>query len=201
VTLPEVIGIDPSLKRTGLCFPDGSMAVIATGDAHRGDHRLHDLRQALRYYLRSWPAQLAVIEVPAQFKSGDAALAAGMAQGIVRELLVEFQVPFGKIHPSTLKLFAVGRGSGPDSDKAHMVAACNRHRENDSRHWTARSGEPEYVAITDDNEADAWWLRQMGLWYLGRPDELDPSRDSILNSTIVRDAAVKGPKGVKWPGR
>lgn len=192
MTLPEVIGIDPSLKRTGLCFPDGSTTVIATGGAELGDTRLYDLSRQLRYYLRVWPATLAVVEVPARFQSGDAALAAGMAQGIVRAMLVEFRVPFGKINPTLVKRFATGRG---DADKKVMVAAANRHRGAAA----VRTGLPE-VAITDDNEVDAWWLRQMGLWHLGHK-LLDPGQDSVLSPEIIRDAAVAGRKGAKWPGR
>jgi Holliday junction resolvasome RuvABC endonuclease subunit len=188
MTLPEVIGIDPSLKATGLCFPDGSTQVIRTGDADRGDARLWDLSRQLRYYLRSWPAQLAVIEIPGQFRSGDAAMAAGMVQGIIRTMLIEFRLPFGKIHLTKLKMFATGHGGGGETDKAHMIAAANRHRERFA------------VPITDDNEADAWWLRQMGLWHLGVRD-LDPACDASLIPNTIRDAVVNDSKGVRWPGR
>ena len=179
----EVIGIDPSLTATGVCLPDGTCTTIKTGGAHRGDQRLHDLRRAMRYYLRAWPARLAVIEVPGQFRSGDAALAAGMVQGVIREILVEFQLPFGKIHLTKVKQFATGKG---DADKATMVAAANRHRDADP--------------LTDDNQADAWWLRQIGLWHLGEKT-LDPSQDEWLNPHLLRDEIDRNPKGAKWPGR
>lgn len=192
--VPEVIGIDPSLKATGICLPDGSTFTLATGDAKRGDTRLHDLRKALRYYLRKAPARLAVVEVPTQFKSGDAALAAGMAQGIVREILVEFAVPFGKINPSLVKKFATGRGGGPETDKLHMIAAANRHRF--ALHGPA---DGTYDNLDDDNQADAWWLREMGLWHLG-VRRLDPMQDTITTPHLIRDETVKDSKGAKWPG-
>jgi crossover junction endodeoxyribonuclease RuvC len=195
MTIPEVIGIDPSLKATGFCGSDGTTFTLTTGDAKRGDTRLHDLRKMLRYYLRANPARLAVVEVPARFQSGDAALAAGMAQGIVREILVEFAIPFGKLNPTLVKKFATGRG---DADKGAMVAAANRHRL--AAHTSKAVGDRMYDDLTDDNQADAWWLRQMGLWHLG-VKTLDPGQDEVVGSNAIRDTVIRPAKGAKWPGR
>lgn len=207
---PEVIGIDPSLRATGICLPDGTTFTIKTGEAAVGDYRLNLLEKALRYYLRSFPARLAVVETPGDmggFRSIDAAMAAGMAQGVIRLVLGEFRIPFGKINPTLVKKFATGHGGGSETDKAHMIAAANRHRiaPHVTPHMNLR-GEPNCPGckgerldpLTDDNQADAWWLREMGLWYLG-VRHLDPANDTILNSEIVRRACVADRKGAKWP--
>jgi Holliday junction resolvasome RuvABC endonuclease subunit len=188
-----VIGVDPSLRATGLCLPTGECFTIATGEANLGDIRLLDLRRQLVYYVQSSLGRgrvpLAVIEVPAQFQSGDAALAAGMAQGICREVFVESGIPIAKVNLSKVKMFATGHG---DASKPQMILAANYYR-------ARLEAGPNYRDLTDDNQADAWWLREMGLWHLG-VRRIDGSGDDILNGHIVRDGAVAASKGVKWPG-
>ena len=202
--MADVMGIDPSLRRTGICLPSGDTFHIATGEADRGDWRLVILQRQVRYYLRQGPVELAVIEGPGRYRSGDAAIAAGMAQAAIRSVLAEYAVPVAIIQPAVLKLFACGKGN---ADKAEMVAAANRHRQS----WIAiHSARPPFTktvlegnAITDDNEADAWWLRQMGLWHLS-DCALDPANDSFLHPEVVREKACHGPwpkgQGAKWPG-
>lgn len=192
-----VIGGDLSLKRTGICLPNGQTFHIATGEKVRGDYRLHDLGRAWRHYLRANPCDLAVLEHPVRFQSADAAIAVGMAHGVCREILAELRIPVALINPSTLKMFACGKGS---ADKAEMIAAANRHREA-RRAWP---GAPEIRPIVDDNEADAWWLRAMGLWHLGER-VVNESADSFLHADTVREKACHGPwkvegkSGAKWP--
>lgn len=190
----RVMGFDPSLRASGLCLPDGSTYTIETGGSHRGDVRLHDMRNGLRHYIRrALPVALAAVEIPTLFRSGDAALAAGMAQGITREVLIEFGIPYALVHPSALKMFAVGRG---DADKPLMVAAANRHRRN-LRHQPGELATED--DLTDDNQADAWWLWQMCRWHLG-DRVLDPDLDEWLHPHLLRDTKTRTGKGTRWPG-
>jgi Holliday junction resolvasome RuvABC endonuclease subunit len=184
----EIMGVDPSLTHTGICLPNGSTGSIVTGDAKRGDRRLYDLERAFRHYVRSWPCALAVVEdIPFSSKGNTAGAAFGHA--IVRLILAEFGIPVALIVPATLKMFATGRGN---ADKPEMVAAMNRH-------------DPLKVPPTKDhNQADAWWLRQMGLWWQG-DRRLDPMMDEIIGSDAVRQKCVFGPwrksPGAKWPAQ
>ncbi len=193
MSAPRVLGVDPSLKATGVCLPDGWTFTIKTGEAIVGDRRLHILRTALRTYVRrALPLDLGAIEVPTQFRSGDAAIAAGMAQGICREVLIEYGVPYGLVHPTSVKMFGTGRG---DADKALMIATADRHRKH-----RAYLGEVT-EAVGDDNQADAWWIYQMCRRYFG-VDDLDPDLDEWLNPHLIREAKTKPGKitGAKWPG-
>ncbi len=189
----QVMGIDPSLTATGFCLPDGQCFTVATGTASRGDTRRADLSRQTRYYLRGHRVDLAVIEVPAmeRFRSGDAALAVGMAHGVIRALLAEFSVPVARINPQLLKMFATGSGN---AGKLTMTAAANRQRR---ATWPSEDG---YTNITDDNQADAWWLREMGLWRHGVRGGLDLTVDEFLHPAQIRDRCVADSKGAKWPG-
>jgi len=187
----EIMGGDLSLTATGLCLPDGSMATLKTGPSSRGDARLPDLGRAFRHQLRAWPVALMVLELPGRFKSADAALGVGMAHGIVREILAEFRVPVAFIAPAVLKMFATGKGN---ADKAEMVIAANQ----------ARNADGTGQEITDHNQADAWWLRQMGLWKYGAR-HLDEIGATDFDGHGIRHKAVFGPwrkdGGAKWPAR
>src|SRR4051812_37134222 len=107
----EVRGVDPSLRATGVCLPNGATYTIKTGQAVKGDHRLTILRQAFTYYVKAWPAQLNVIELPGHFQTQSSAIAAGMALGIIREVLADAGEPVGFVAPTVLKQFATGRGN------------------------------------------------------------------------------------------
>lgn len=191
----SVLGVDPSLRATGVCLPNGQCFTIKTGESRRGSDRLVELRKAMRYYVREQAPDLAVVELPADFRSRDAVGAAWMAQAIVREALAAEAVPTGFLHPGRLKIFACGRG---DADKADMVAACNRHRQ-----VSYPFDDGQYAEITDDNQADAWWLRAAGRWRAGERNHLDPACDSFLNGDTIRDHAVNDPgkhgRGAEWP--
>lgn len=183
----HVLGVDASLTATGLCLPSSNTFVIKTGGAGRGDFRLTELRRSLSYYLRSATVDLAVVEdLPTHSKGNVAVL--GMAHGVVRELLAEYRIPRGLIIPATLKKFATGNGA---CDKRDMIAAANMIR-------------PDRDPITDDNEADAWWLRQMGRWWLGAKD-LDEIGQRDFDGHGTRHRCVFGPwksiGGAKWPSR
>jgi Holliday junction resolvasome RuvABC endonuclease subunit len=196
--MTAVTGWDISLAATGVRLPDGHTFTIHTTDRLTRGERLHELRLAARHYLRRGHVDLAVIEkVPPMVRQVDTAVALGMAQGVIRELLAEFRVPVADVVNSTLKRFATGRG---DADKGQVVAAANRHRL--ARH--RRVGAGMLLDITDDNEADAWWLGEMGLWWSGAR-HLDESADAFIGGAALRDRCVHGPwpghgQGAKWPG-
>lgn len=144
-----VIGIDPSIAATGIAWPDGSL-YTSRGPTKDGDRRLVKLRDDLTEGLRvhGWPTEelLAVIEDLPQ-----RAMAAGLtgrAQGVVREVLHRFRVPYVTVVPSTLKKQATGSGV---AKKDAMRAA-----------WLHNEGIPDDPSV-DDNGVDAYWLRQIGL--------------------------------------
>lgn len=189
----EVRGVDPSLRATGVCLPNGATYTIKTGQADKGDHRLVHLEQAFTYYVKSWPAQLNVIELPGHFQTQASAIAAGMALGIIRKVLAAHGEPVAFVAPTLVKQFATGRG---DADKPAMVAAANGAR------FAHALGTGEVVVpITDDNQADSYWLWQMGRWRLGCSDLTEIWRHPKNGPAEgIRELAVNG-GGAKWPGQ
>lgn len=180
----EIMGGDPSLTHSGLCLPNGKTVSIKTGDPKAGDRRLTIIRKNMIYWLRSWPVRFVVLEdIPFSSKGNTAGAAMGHA--IIRQVLDEFGIPVGLIVPATLKMFATGNGN---ADKPTMVMAAQRHG----------------AECTDHNEADAWWLRQMGLWLAGEA-RLDQTLDEVLHMDQIRQKSVHGPwrksPGAKWPDR
>lgn len=147
---PAVVGIDPSLSATGLALADGSTVTVQNRKI-TGDKRLVHLY--LSVYNAVLLADFAVIEdLPTHAKSAGLT---GRSQGVVRLALQQADVPYVALPPATLKKAATGKGN---ADKAAMLAAL-----------PAEVGE---VIGKDDNQADAWWLRQCGLKLLDEPNLL-----------------------------
>ena len=149
----NVIGIDPSLSATGLCWGRTSYCTVRLTASN--PRRLADLQGAVEGVLRTLAAgphnTLAVIEdLPTHAHSAGLT---GQAQGVVRAALQARSIPYLTVAPASLKKFATGSGR---ADKAAMLAA---HEA--SLGWAA----PKSV---DDNQVDAWWLREVGYAYLRR---------------------------------
>lgn len=75
--------------------------------------------------------------------------------GVVRLELYENDIPFVEVPPNTLKKYATGNGK---AHKDEMIAAAIKRGNLD---------------ITKNDEADAWWLYQMGCAQYGLPDAVE----------------------------
>lgn len=151
----EIMGVDAALTRTGVAFPDGSTRLIRTKDGG-GDGRLLYLRDHLRIALRTSRPDLVVMEDLQGLYKGEAARQMPMVHGVVRVELMDQQLPYVVVNPSTLKMYALGKRG----DKTAMMMAAYK-----------RSGRE----FTDDNECDAAWLRWLGLDWAGRPEVALPA--------------------------
>lgn len=153
MTTPRVLGLDPSLTATGVALPDGDLETIRPGPAELGDHRLLHLHEALVDRLDRQPRPtLAVVEdLPLHAR---AAGLVGMAQGVIRLVLVAWGVPTVAVPPATLKVYATGSGRATKADMRVELLK--------------RTG----LDVRDDNQVDAAWLRLLGLDLAGHP-ELD----------------------------
>jgi hypothetical protein len=78
----------------------------------------------------------------------------GQVQGIIRESLQNYRVPYLLVSAATLKKFATSSGR---ADKAAMRAAWLKHMGEDNPR---------------DDEVDAAWLRTLGLYLTGSDDPL-----------------------------
>jgi Holliday junction resolvasome RuvABC endonuclease subunit len=143
-----VIGIDPSLGTpakggTGICGVNGDSFTVRPKLAD--DTRLTLICDAVR--IQAEVADLAVIEdLPTNAMSAGKT---GMAQGVVRFALQDVLTPYVLVPPATLKVFATGRGNADKSDMRMELFK--------------RAG----LDLRDDNQVDAWWLRQLGLHWMG----------------------------------
>lgn len=163
-----VAGIDPSLTATGVALPDGSLATLKMkpkdGDRRLQliDHALVDLSPAI------WNWKFVVMEdLP---RNAMHAGITGMVQGVIRRRLIGENVPYALVVPSTLKKAATGNGR---ADKKELAV--------------------QYTKVTglinkDDNQVDAYYLRQIGLALTGQAHTL------VDVSTINK---IKMPEGLE----
>lgn len=188
-----VVGLDLSLTSTGVArvtvaeHESGPPAVTlhrlqsSSPKRHRDDPPPTLVQQSLRLrkmagdiYDLAAPADLVLIEGPA-FGSHSAGtwdraglwwLVVARLTGTGRRVVV--------VNPSHLKQYALGKGSGKDTDKDHVLAAVVRRY-----HW---------VEVDGNDAADALVMAAMGARFVGFP--IEP--EGTLPSTHQR--AMKGPR-------
>lgn len=149
-----VIGLDLSLSRTGIAEHDGTARVVkGKGD---GVPRLLAIeKEVLAAVWRSPTKALAVIE-GYTYATTHAAHVLGELGGVIRVALWRDDVRYVVIAPGTLKKYATGKGN---AGKIEVIQAAGK-----------RLGYEGH----DDNEADALWLRAIGLELLGTPEVVMP---------------------------
>lgn len=166
---PRVVGIDPSLRATGIAL-DGRLSSFHPGKGITGAPRIRMIRAALLANTVNARPDLAVIEGPAYSRQLGAGHheAAGLWWAII-DMLWTHDVPYAVVPPTVLKKYATGRGNAAKPDMRMALYQ--------------RTG----VDVGDDNEVDAAWLRAMGLDRLGAAEFAVPQAH--------RDALGK----VDWP--
>lgn len=144
----RILGLDLSITATGVCRPDRTTYTVKTKAADR-DARITVIRDRIAEEL--WDVDLVVLEdFPARLQAA-AAKAIGITHGSVRQVLLDFGVPYVVVPPSSLKFYATGSGN---ADKAAMILAAYK-----------RGG----IEFKDDNQCDAWWLHLAGKDRTGDP--------------------------------
>lgn len=163
----RVLGLDLAHTSTGVAYPNGDCDVWSPPGDVLGSYRLAWFRRAVTNISKDDLPDLAVIE-GYSYGTTNNAHHSGELGGVVRLALWDYSVPTAVIAPGTLKKFATDNGH---ANKDAMLAAAIRH---------GYQGD-------DNNEADAWWLRHMGLYHLGVPE---------VPITQYRTEAVRR---VQWP--
>jgi len=145
-----VVGLDLSLTATGIAGPWGEN-VLST--KHRGMARLDYLATSISDQLDvAFPVvDLVVIEGYSFGSRNSQAHALGELGGVVRHRLWSYGYRYIDVPPSTLKVFATGKGN---AGKDEVLASAIR-----------RLGFTGH----DNNQADALWLRELGHHLLGDP--------------------------------
>lgn len=181
----NVIGLDLSLSATGVCHADGVTQAIKVKT--RGMERLADIRNLVDHYTLG--TDLIVIEGYAMGTARQAGTyAIGELGGVIRLHLFELGRRYIDISPATLKKYATGKGNAKKVDMA--VAAMKRAN----------------LEFRDDNQCDAWWLRQAGIcWLLDNCGMADPAmapQDYVPMPAENRKnlpAATENEDGHAWP--
>jgi crossover junction endodeoxyribonuclease RuvC len=185
-----VYGLDLSLTGTAIAGPDGTHRIYTRiyTPGHNSDplaDRADRIDQILDWVAATIPTptlgppvprSLVVVEAPSYGSTGGKAHErAGLWWAAVGWLL-RCQTEVVDIAPGTLKKFATGSGTATKPDM--RMAMYKR----------AGTDEP------DDNQVDAWWLRQLGLYLIGEsklglPQANTANLDKLVATGKVRFAA------------
>jgi Holliday junction resolvasome RuvABC endonuclease subunit len=159
-----VVGLDPSLSATGV-FTNGLPWTITTKPtAKTALARVGRLSEIASEVTRHVPdGALVVMEGPGFSRGAQAGhhLLAGLWWLLALTIVEVCEADLVEVSPTTLKKFATGRGN---ATKADMRMALFK-----------RTG----LDLADDNQADAWWLWQIGMHLVGDPAALDLPKDQL----------------------
>lgn len=172
--MTTVLGLDLSLTATGVADIDGTPHTIRPKTT--GAERLHEIRTAVTRYLdgggTQWRAGLVAIEGYA-FARPNQAHQIGELGGVIRHLLWMHTQPWVEVAPKQVKKYATGSGNAGKNEV--LTAAVRRLGYEGS----------------DDNEADALWLRALVLDALGEPVVTVPAphREALAKVQIPEGVA------------
>lgn len=150
---PRVLGLDLSLTATGVALPDGRVQLLRPPSCcNRGMRRLRWFRQKIQPMLTVNRVDWVYVEGYSFGSRNSHAHALGELGGVVRLAIFETPgVEYIDVPPSTLKKYATGKGNA--KKELVLVEAVKRLGYQGS----------------DDNEADALWLRALGCEHLEHP--------------------------------
>ena len=182
-----IIGIDPSLTGTGVATAEGLHTITSkpsdttlTGRRARLTTIVHEL-DSIVLGVKPWRFErtpnLIVIEAPSLAQKSQAGtLDRNGLWWLLVDRLHTLGIPVVEVTPSTLKKFATGKGNATKPD---MRMALYQRAGLDCR---------------DDNQVDAWWLRQVGLHILEDPDRIPlPLTPTTALAKVTRDLPARIP--------
>lgn len=172
---PRILAADLSLRSTGLAWTDraGQIGVATIRPATTGHERLNQLLWEITRQATREEAQLAVIEEPI-IGNGSALGLAGLYALVTHALWLR-QIPYVTVHLKRVKMYATGKGGGPDASKQAVLVAMQRLFYGHG------------PLIRGDDEADAAALLALALDALGTP---------LADVPAANRRAVAA---VKWP--
>lgn len=167
---PIVCGIDLSLTSTGLAT-HGCTEVVRPKKL-KSYSRLRYIRDAVFAFVEIRDPVLVVVEGPSYGSVGAGQHERGGLWHMVTEKIDLAGYPIAVMPPTNLKMYATGKGGGPESGKDKVLLAASRRF-------------PYFEGGND--EADALWLAAAGYDYLECPIVAMPAHN--------REALLK----VAWP--
>jgi Holliday junction resolvasome RuvABC endonuclease subunit len=146
----QVMGLDLSLVQTGIAVP-GQVGTLKTpGTKVSGMARLYAIREQIIKSVSALGVGLVMVE-GYSYGSKNGGERLGELGGVIRFALWSEGVPYVEVPPSTLKMYASGKGN---AGKVEVLVAAR-----DRLGYTG----------TNDNEADALWLWALGMELIGHP--------------------------------
>ena len=140
-----IIGLDLSTACCGVADALGRChSVKPAAGAQDPARRLHQLVDGLEHYMIVGGPKIAVVEAFMPGARGRTAFIIGEVHGAVKLRLFENGLSFVEVKPNVLKKYATGKGNAGKDD---MI----------------RAARDAGATVEDDDQADAWWLRQWGL--------------------------------------
>lgn len=144
---PAVIGLDLSIKRTGVALPDRTTLNVTTSET--GYRRHADIAIQVAKIVRHHRPRLVALEDYAPNSIGRlSTIRAGELGGIIRTQLELARVPWIAVGPTELKKYATGRGNATKPEMVKAAIELGARRD-----------------ITHD-EADAYLLRRYGIRHI-----------------------------------
>jgi Holliday junction resolvasome RuvABC endonuclease subunit len=163
----KIMGVDPSITRTGISLPDHTTFAIKPPRPILGDDRLEYFADHIGLAARSAGVDLVVMEDAPTTLLGNAGRVLLHLQGAVRLELKRNKTPYMILSPSTLKKFATGSGA---ADKDAMAASALQ--------LLGRT-------YGTNDECDADWLRIAGRMAYGLPEVKDVPFPSLAVDRIL----------------
>jgi Holliday junction resolvasome RuvABC endonuclease subunit len=171
----DVMGVDLSLVATGLALPDGTTKTLK--NRLTGPARIAYIVDAICDEMQPFSGDLVtVIEGPfIHSKHSRGMLGTFALHGVLEDRLHRAQEPYTFVPPSCLKKYATGSGN---AGKSMVLVAAIKRLSYDG---------------ADDNEADAAWLRQMGVDWYGESKVQMPQVSREVLTKIDWPSLVVGP--------
>lgn len=175
---PRVVGLDVSTTCIGLALPAGELLgvrptikVEETSAPIVAARQNQQLTNRVGAHLRrlDHKPDLAVIErylIATKGRAQRTICRLVELGGCIRMALAVLDIPFVEVYPAHLKQWATGSGA---ADKSQMIHAAR-----------SRGAMP-----IDDNEADAYWLRDLGISYFEPWDDLSELQKKILVEKVT----------------
>lgn len=181
--LLSILAIDMAMNKSAFsCFDDPSNhSVTWTFDStklhgHVLENAMKDeIDRAVRLCR---PAVILLEKLPPRITPGLIGLA--FLHGVVRNHLDRLG-PYVEVPVSHVKIYATGRGAGPESDKEQVLLAVDRRYAH-------------LVTVTNNNEADAFTLLALGRHAYGYPLSTVSGKDLPLTHLRVLDMLAGWPQ-------
>jgi len=149
MTEPRILGLDPSLKSFGVCYPDGSTRTLEPPEKWPNVRKVGFHQQHLGAILDEVKPQIVALEDYTRQRNSASTIQLAELGGVVRLLLHQKGYRCAFINPSTLKSYVTGKRAKEELTKA-ITDHANR-------------------TFPTSDEADAWALAGMASDAYGFP--------------------------------